>query len=119
MSAAGRLEVLTDNDARLKKLLAGAMLRNAMLKESTAKNGDARREAAGCDSPLLKFLKSSQRRACAVIGVDRTSVRYRSVRPDDVAIRARLRELAISRRRFYLRKYRPSRYLLWAESCDH
>ena len=46
MSAAGRLEVLTDNDARLKKLLAGATLRNAMLKDTNAKSGDARREAA-------------------------------------------------------------------------
>ncbi len=41
MSAAGRPEVLTDNDARLKKLLAGAMLSNAMLKDINAKSGDA------------------------------------------------------------------------------
>jgi hypothetical protein len=39
VSATGRLEVLTDNDAGLKKLLAGAMLRNAMLKDINAKNG--------------------------------------------------------------------------------
>jgi hypothetical protein len=43
----------------------------------------------------LKLLKSSRRRESAVIGADRTSVRHRSVRPDNVAIRARLPELAI------------------------
>ena len=46
----------------------------------------------------------SQRRACKVIGADRTSVRYRSRRPDDRAIRLRLRELAASRRRFGYRR---------------
>ena len=42
----------------------------------------------------------SERRACAVLGADRTSVRYRSDRPDDAAVRARMRELAAIRRRF-------------------
>jgi putative transposase len=46
----------------------------------------------------------SQRRACEVIGVDRTSVRYRSVRPDDAALRVRLRALAAERRRFGYRR---------------
>jgi putative transposase len=46
----------------------------------------------------------SQRRACKVIGADRTSVRYRSRRPDDTAIRLRLREMAASRRRFGYRR---------------
>lgn len=46
----------------------------------------------------------SQRRACQVIGVDRTMVRYRSLRPDDVALRARLKELAAVRRRFGYRR---------------
>ena len=38
----------------------------------------------------------SQRRACRMIGADRTSMRYRSMRPDDAVLRARLRELAAS-----------------------
>ena len=46
----------------------------------------------------------SQRRACRAIGVDRTSIRYRSCRPDDGAIRSRLRELATVRRRFGWRR---------------
>ena len=46
----------------------------------------------------------SQRRACQVIGTDRTSMRYCSVRPDDAALRNRLRELAHQRRRFGYRR---------------
>ena len=36
----------------------------------------------------------SERRACKVLGVDRSSIRYRCRRPDDAAARLRLRELA-------------------------
>ncbi|MBP1807802.1 transposase InsO family protein [Rubellimicrobium aerolatum] len=46
----------------------------------------------------------SERRACAIISADRSSVRYRSVRPDDAALRARLHELADQRRRFGYRR---------------
>ena len=46
----------------------------------------------------------SQRRACSLLGVDRTSVRYRARRPDDAPVRARLRELAAERRRFGYRR---------------
>ena len=42
----------------------------------------------------------SERRACSVLGADRASIRYRSTRPDDSALRARLRERAAVRRRF-------------------
>jgi putative transposase len=46
----------------------------------------------------------SQRRACTVFGADRTSVRYRTRRPDDAALRQRLRVLASERRRFGYRR---------------
>ena len=46
----------------------------------------------------------SERRACSALGVDRTSVRYRTRRPDDAPLRARLRELAVERRRFGYRR---------------
>lgn len=45
VSDAGRLRALEDENAKLKKLLAGAMLDNAVLKDIAAKNGDARRKA--------------------------------------------------------------------------
>jgi putative transposase len=46
----------------------------------------------------------SERRACSVIEVDRMMVRYRSTRPDDVALRERLKALAQERRRFGYRR---------------
>jgi putative transposase len=46
----------------------------------------------------------SERRACSALGTDRTSVRYRSIRRDDAAVRTRLRELASVRRRFGYRR---------------
>src|SRR5215467_2984201 len=61
----------------------------------------ARREAA---AHLHQVYGVSQRRACQAIGADRSSVRYRCRRPDDVAIRIRLRELAALRRRFGYRR---------------
>ena len=42
----------------------------------------------------------SERRACRVLGVDRTNVRYQATRPDDGVLRDRLKALAQARRRF-------------------
>ena len=46
----------------------------------------------------------SERRACRVAGVDRSSVRYRRRRPEDGPLRERLKELARQRRRFGYRR---------------
>ena len=46
----------------------------------------------------------SERRACRLIGVDRTAFQYRARRPDDTGVRERLRELANERRRFGYRR---------------
>ncbi len=46
----------------------------------------------------------SERRACRVVGVDRTSVRYEGTRGDDTFLRGRLNELAAERRRFGYRR---------------
>jgi putative transposase len=46
----------------------------------------------------------SERRACSIVGADRSMVRYRSRRPPDTELRARLRELASERRRFGYRR---------------
>src|ERR1044072_3417015 len=61
----------------------------------------ARREAV---AHLRVGFGVSERRACSVLGVDRTSVRYRSRRGDDASARVRLRELASVRRRFGYRR---------------
>ena len=46
----------------------------------------------------------SQRRACGLIGLDPKTYRYASRRPDDAAVRTRLKELALERRRFGYRR---------------
>jgi putative transposase len=48
----------------------------------------------------------SERRACSIIGADRSAMRYRHRRVDDAAIRLRLKELAGERRRFGWRRLR-------------
>lgn len=47
---------------------------------------------------LCQTYDLSQRWACQVIEAERMSMRYRSARPDDAILRARLRELAAERR---------------------
>ena len=54
----------------------------------------------------------SERRACKLVGVSRRVIRYEPTRPDDKALRQRLRELASERRRF---GYRRLGYLLARE----
>ena len=61
----------------------------------------AKREAV---AHLCETHEVSQRRACSLIEADRTSVRYRTRRPDDQSIRDRLREIAAERRRFGYRR---------------
>lgn len=70
---------------------------------------DARREAV---AHLRAEHAVSERRACQVLGAERSVVRYRSRRGDDAAVRARLRALASERRRF---GYRRLGYLLARE----
>src|SRR6516165_2638198 len=61
----------------------------------------ARREAA---AHLGQVYEVSQRRACQVIGADRSLIRYCRRRPEDSSLRSRLREIAAVRRRFGYRR---------------
>ncbi len=61
----------------------------------------ARRQAV---AHLCKAYEVSQRRACTVLQVDRSSVRYRSVRPDDTHLRTAIKKVAAERRRFGYRR---------------
>lgn len=61
----------------------------------------ARREVV---AHLKKTYEVSERRACHTTGTDRSSARYRSIKPDDTPIRERLRALSAERRRFGYRR---------------
>jgi putative transposase len=61
----------------------------------------AKREAV---AHLRGVLEMSERRACSLVAADRKMIRYRSRRPPDMELRARLRELANQRRRFGYRR---------------
>jgi putative transposase len=62
---------------------------------------DAKREAV---AHVMAVHGISQRRACEVLAVDRSSIRYRSIRPDDAAERAAMKAVAAERRRFGYRR---------------
>jgi hypothetical protein len=106
VSEARRLKALEEENTKLKRLYADAMLDNAGLKELLAKNGDVRRQGEAV-AQLRESLEVSERRACTMITADRSVVRYRSRRPDDAGLRGRLREPADQRRRFGYRCLRP------------
>jgi putative transposase len=62
---------------------------------------DAKREAV---AHVVSVHGVSQRRACEVLAVDRSGVRYRSIRPDDAEARAAMKAVAAERRRFGYRR---------------
>ena len=64
----------------------------------------AKREAV---AHLQAVMGLSERRACSIVGADRTMIRYRSMRPPETELRGRLRDLANERRRLEL--FRSSR----------
>ncbi|WP_438363378.1 IS3 family transposase [Sandarakinorhabdus limnophila] len=112
VSEAKRLRSLEDENAKLKRLLAEAMLDIAVLKDISGKKmvtPDAKRNAV---AHAREKFGLSERRACSLIGVARRVVRYEPTRPDDAGLRLRLRELAGERRRF---GYRRLGYLLARE----
>jgi transposase InsO family protein len=61
----------------------------------------AKREAV---AHLRTVLEMSERRACTIVAADRKMIRYRSKRPPETELRARLRDLANQRRRFGYRR---------------
>ena len=53
---------------------------------------------------LCEAHQVSQRRACSVLGIDRSSVRYQSMRPDDTDLRKAMKAVATEGRRFGYRR---------------
>ncbi|WP_112357232.1 IS3 family transposase [Agrobacterium tumefaciens] len=104
VSEAKRLKALEDENAKRKKLLAEQMLDAAALRELLGKKmvgPAAKREAV---THLKAVMGLSERRACQIISADRKTIRYRSSRPPEVDLRAKLRDLANERRRFGYRR---------------
>ena len=62
---------------------------------------DAKREAV---SYLQTAYGVSERRACAAMAVDRSTIRYQSKRPDDTKLRDQVKQIASERRRFGYRR---------------
>lgn len=62
---------------------------------------DAKRKAV---AHVVAVHGISQRRACEMLAVDRSSIRYRSIRPDDAAERSAMKAVAAERRRFGYRR---------------
>ncbi|NTJ12037.1 IS3 family transposase [Rhizobium lusitanum] len=104
VSEAKRLKALEDENTRLKKLLAEQMLDAAALRELLFKKmvgPAAKRDAVAY---LKAVMGLSERRACQIISADRKTIRYRSSRPAEIELRAKLRDLANERRRFGYRR---------------
>jgi len=77
---------------------------NAILKEVASKKvvtPDVKRDAV---AHVCKQHRVSQRRACKVLSVDRSSVRYCSIRPFDADIREAMKLVASEHRRFGYRR---------------
>ena len=101
---ARKLKALEDENTRLKRLLADSLLDNQMLRRHQLKKvvtPDARRAAV---SYLRDNYAVSERRACQCLNVDRSSIRYQSVRSDDAELRSRMKAIAAERRRFGYRR---------------
>ncbi|WP_156944557.1 IS3 family transposase [Bradyrhizobium sp. Ec3.3] len=104
VSEAKRLKTLEDENSRLKRLLADAMLDNAALKDLPGKEvvtPAAKRKAV---AHLVDTHGMSERRACKAIGCCRMTMRYRTTRVDDAGLRQRMKAIAQERRRFGYRR---------------
>ena len=67
------------------------------------KNGDARCEAGG-GGACRGDARGEPASGVRVLAVDRSGIRYRSIRPDDAAERAAMKAVAAERRRFGYRR---------------
>ncbi|MCP3476613.1 IS3 family transposase [Bradyrhizobium sp. CCGUVB1N3] len=104
VSEAKRLRTLEDENTRLKRLLADAMLDNAALKDLPGKEVVTPAGKRKAVAHLVDAHGMSERRACKAIGCCRMTVRYRTTRADDAALRQRMRAIAEVRRRFGYRR---------------
>ncbi|MEQ8249555.1 MAG: IS3 family transposase [Alphaproteobacteria bacterium] len=104
VSDARKLKALEEENARLKRLLADAILDNAALKDLGNKKlltPDVKRRAV---HDVMDVHGLSERRACRLASLDRSTYQYRKRSDGDAVLRQRLRALAGERRRFGYRR---------------
>ena len=104
VSQARKLKVLEDENAPAQAAAGGRHARQCRAERGGGKKlvrPAAQRKAVEHARQLFGI---SERRACTIFGVDRTSMRYAHRRGDDGDLRSRLREIAAERRRFGYRR---------------
>ncbi|MGO6891779.1 IS3-like element ISRle4 family transposase [Rhizobium johnstonii] len=104
VSEAKRLKTLEDENTKLKRLLADAMLDNAALKDLFGKEVVTPAAKRNAVAHLMSHHEMSERRACKAIGFCRMTVRYETRRDNDHELRERMKALAHERRRFGYRR---------------
>ncbi|MDE2243763.1 MAG: IS3 family transposase [Bradyrhizobium sp.] len=104
VSEAKRLRALEDENTKLKRLLADAMLDNAALKDPLGKEVVTPAGKRKAVVHLRKAFEMSERRACKAIGYCRMTMRYQTTRADEAGLRQRMRAIAQERRRFGYRR---------------
>ncbi|QHP67886.1 IS3 family transposase [Bradyrhizobium sp. LCT2] len=104
VSEAKRLRSLEDENTKLKRLLADAMLDNAALKDLPGKEVVTPAGKRKAVAHLVDAHGMSERRACKAIGCCRMTMRYRTTQADDASLRQRMRAIAQERRRFGYRR---------------
>ncbi len=104
VSDAKKLRALEDENNRLKRMLADAMLDNAALKDLATKKlltPDVKRRAV---LDVMDRHSLSERRACELADLHRLVIQYTKQDQGDEDLRKRLRELENERRRFGYRR---------------
>ncbi|QFR33437.1 IS3 family transposase [Ancylobacter sp. TS-1] len=104
VSEAKRLRALEDENAKLKRMLADAMLDNVALKDLPGKEVVTPAAERRAVVHLMDVHGMSERRACKATGFCRMTMRYKATRVNDASLRERMKAIAQERRRFGYRR---------------
>ncbi|MFG1352698.1 IS3 family transposase [Xanthobacter autotrophicus ATCC 700552] len=104
VSEAKRLRALEDENAKLKRMLADAMLDNVALKDLPGKEVVTSAAERRAVAHLMEAHGMSERRACKATGFCRMTMRYEATRGNDASLRERMKAIAGERRRFGYRR---------------
>lgn len=94
------LRQLREENSKLKRLVADLSLDKTMLQDVISKKWVAPMPRRLVLPYLRKAYQISERRACQVAAVNRSTVQYKSVKTDVPAMRARITEIAAARVRY-------------------